>query len=402
MHGMTSGRFDIAIVGGGLAGGLLALAIHRAHPQLALGLFEAGDSYGGNHRWSWFPSDLSDEARTLLSVFPAAEWQTGYEVRFPKHNRILASPYRSLASRDFDAKLRQILPQSAIQTGSKIASLNANCLTLDSGETIQATRIIDTRDFAPSPDLSGGWQVFLGQHIRTHKPHGQTRPIIMDATVAQHGAFRFVYSLPLSPTEIFVEDTYYVDSPVLDRELLSGRTLAYAETQGWHGEIIAQEAGVLPVVTAGDGEAHRNRFAKNGVSLAGARGLFSHPLTSYTLPIAAENALAIARAADLPADELAQFVSQRAQSHWRSTRYYRALGRMLFDAAEPDKRYIIFERFYRLQEKLIERFYAARSTHFDKMRILTGRPPVAIGKAIAALLGKGTPLVLEDRHERSE
>jgi len=53
----------------------------------------------------------------------------------------------------------------------------------------------------------------------------------------------------------------------------------------------------------------------------------------------------------------------------------------------------VFERFYQLPEPLIERFYAARSTPLDKMRILTGKPPVPIFSAVKALLGKGAPLV---------
>ena len=66
---------------------------------------------------------------------------------------------------------------------------------------------------------------------------------------------------------------------------------------------------------------------------------------------------------------------------------------MLFQAAEPEERWRIFARFYRLPEPLIERFYAGRSTVFDKLRVLTGKPPVPIHRGFAALLGKGAPLV---------
>jgi len=58
---------------------------------------------------------------------------------------------------------------------------------------------------------------------------------------------------------------------------------------------------------------------------------------------------------------------------------------MRYRAAEPDARYRIFERFYRLSPRLIGRFYAGRSTTADKLRILSGKPPVPIGRAIAAL-----------------
>lgn len=388
-----SGSVDIAIVGGGLAGGLIALAVHRARPALSLALIEAGDSFGGNHRWSWFEGDLDAEAEVLLAAFPQKRWRGGHSVRFPGMVRHLAADYRSLASRDFDATLRRLLPQQAIRTGSRVAALDAAGVILEGGGRIAARAVIDCRDFAPSPHLTGGWQVFAGHHIRTRRPHSLSAPIIMDADVPQHGAYRFVYSLPLAEDEIFVEDTYYADSPALDQALLAERIAAYCKDKGWEGEVIAREAGVLPVVTGGDAAAHRAVFAQPGVALAGARGLFAHPLTSYTLPFAAGNALAIAEAADMDGRALAALVERRAAAHWRATRFYRDLGRMLFLAAAPEERWRIFARFYRLPEPLIERFYAGRSTVFDKLRVLTGKPPVPIHRGFAALLGKGAPLV---------
>ncbi len=390
---MSAQHFDLAIVGGGLAGGLTALAVHRANPDLSIALVEAGDSLGGNHRWSWFTTDLGEDGDALLAPFPRAELPGGNEVRFPGHRRVLSASYRSLSSADFDATLRRLLPQSAIRTGWRVDELSRGALTLSSGEEVPADRIIDCRDFAPSADLSGGWQVFMGRHIKLPAPHGLTRPIIMDAAVEQHGAYRFVYTLPLSRDELFIEDTYYADEPTLDRDALSDRVDAYAAANGWEGETIGSETGVLPVITHGNAAAHRARLAVPGVALAGARGLFTHPLTSYTVPIAVRNAIAIARNIHLGADDLAALVEGRALAHWRSTNFYRLLGRMLFDAAEPDERYRVFERFYRLPEPLIERFYAASSTLADKARILSGKPPVPVGKAIKALLGKGKPLV---------
>ena len=390
-----SNAVDLAIVGGGLAGGLIALAVQRAQPRLSLALIEAGESFGGNHRWSWFESDLGIEAEALLSCFAQKTWSGGHSVSFPGFERHLAANYRSLASGDFDSVLRRLLPQQAIRTRSRVAALDAGGVTLESGERITARAVIDCRDFAPTPHLTGGWQVFVGHHIRTARPHGLAAPIIMDADVAQHGAYRFVYSLPLAEDEVFVEDTYYTDDPVLDRQALAGRIAAYCEERGWAGKVIGEEAGVLPVVTGGDAPAHRAALALPGVALAGARGLFAHPLTSYTLPFAAENALAIARAVGMPGPALAALIDARAAAHWRATRYYRDLGRMLFQAAEPDARWRIFARFYSLPEPLIERFYSGRSTTWDKLRVLTGRPPVPIHRGLAALLGKGAPLVQE-------
>lgn len=390
---MDQGAVDVAIAGGGLAGGLTALAIHRAHPHMRLALLEAGETIGGNHRWSWFESDTGDAARALLAEFRKTEWNAGYDVRFPAHSRHLSTPYRSMASADFAALLASALPPGTIRTRTKVARLHAQGVVLDCGAQIPARTVIDCRNFVPTPQLRGGWQVFAGRHLRLAAPHGLTGPLIMDAKVEQFDAYRFVYLLPLTEREIFVEDTYYADSPALDREALDERIETYCAAQGWAGEAVGREAGVLPVIVGGDPAAHRASMSETGVALAGARGLFCHPLSSYTLPIALENARAIARHAALPGPQLAALMDKRARQHWRKTRFYRRLGRMLLDAAEPELRYRVFERFYRLPELLIERFYAARSTQADRMRVLLGKPPVPVGRAMVSLLGKGTPLV---------
>ena len=389
---------DMAIVGGGLAGGLAALAVHRAHPHLRLALFETGEILGGNHRWSWFASDLDADGTALLADFPTTQWPGSYDVFFPGLTRTLGSAYRSLASRDFDALLRRELPPEAIRMQCPVAELAPRHVTLADGEQIAARAVIDCRDFEPSPHLRGGWQVFMGRHLRTPEPHGVSRPIVMDARVRQHDAYRFVYTLPLGTDELFVEDTYYADSPTLDRAALSERVDRYCEGAAWRGEALGGETGVLPVITGGDFAAYRRSLGQTGIVRAGARGGFTHPLTSYTLPFAVANALALARHAALPGDQLAALFDTRARNHWRATRFYRDLGRMLFDAAKPAERYRIFERFYRLREPLIERFYAGRSTLADKLRILSGKPPVPVTGAIRALLGKGNPLV----HERAQ
>ena len=68
------------------------------------------------------------------------------------------------------------------------------------------------------------------------------------------------------------------------------------------------------------------------------------------------------------------------------------LTTMLFGAASPPERYRILERFYRLPERLIERFYAGQNSTADKLRILSGRPPVPIGAAVHSLAGRGKGL----------
>ena len=374
---MTGRGCDMAIVGGGLAGGLIALALRRARPALVVHLIEAGPAIGGNHRWSWFASDLSAEGEALMRGFPTVRWDGGYDVAFPGHAPHLATPYRSLASADFAAALEGELAPGTILTGRAATSFDADGVTLEGGERIAARAVIDCRGFAPSRHLAGGWQVFMGRRLRTAAPHGVERPAIMDATVAQLGGYRFVYVLPLGPHEIFVEDSYYQDTPVLDRSALAARLDDYAQAHGWHGEVVGEETGVLPVVTGGDFATFQDSQRIDGVGIAGARGGFGHPLTSYTVPFAVEIALAIAVQADLPGEAMAAMLEARARRHWRGTRFFRRLGQMMFGAS-PTERWPVFERFYRLDRRLIERFYAGRHTLGDRIRILWGKPPIPL------------------------
>ncbi len=396
---------DVVIVGGGLAGGLIALALHRHAPGCRFVLVEAGRTLGGHHRWSWFETDIRPASRGLMAGFDLNGWDAGYDITFPAYGRTLPTAYRSLASAEFHRALMAELPADRVLLETKAAALDAEGVTLSDGTRLAARRVIDCRPFKPSKHLAGGWQVFLGQHFRCEKPHGLTRPVIMDASVEQvapHGngeAYRFVYVLPISEDEVFVEDTYYADQPKMDAEVLKGRVAAYAAANGWKGEVIDQEAGILPVISGGDFGAACKEVAIPGVALAGARGGFSHPLTSYTLPFAVDNALAIARLIarrpEVTGAELAAFCTRRARRHWRATAYYRMLSRMLFEAAEPGKRVVVFEHFYALKGRLVERFYAGRSTWPDRLRILTGKPPVAIPRAIRALFSSGKPLNME-------
>lgn len=395
---MTAGILDFAVVGGGLSGGLIALALRRAHPDLAVALIERDKTLGGNHRWSWFASDLDAAGQALLGTMRTSGWDGGYDVRFPAHGRTLPTAYRSLASADFDAALRAALPPSALHTGATVRAIEGRAVALADGTRLAARCVIDCRGHTPSPHLTGGWQVFMGRHIRTADAHGVTRPIIMDARVeqlapdGQDAAYRFVYVLPLGERDLFVEDTYYADRPGLDEALLARRIDDYCALNGWHGEHIGSETGVLPVITGGDFKAFRGSQHIPGVAMAGARAGLVHPLTSYTLPQAVVTALAIAEAAGQPDADIAAMLDARAAAHWRATRFYRMLGAMLFGAAAPDRRFRIFERFYRLSGPLIERFYAARSTPADMARVLCGRPPVPISGAVRALLVRGAPM----------
>lgn len=390
-----SGRdADLAILGGGLAGGLTALALCALRPDLRVVLVEEGERCGGNHVWSFFDTDIDEDARWLVEPLVVHHWDS-HGVRFPGGDRTLPMGYNSITSARLDAVLEQALPVGMLLRGVGAVEAGAHHVTLADGRRIDTGAVIDARGSSRFPGLAGGWQKFVGQVVRTG-PHGMTAPIIMDARVEQHDGFRFVYVLPFSPDTLFVEDTYYSDTPRLDRDALAGRIADYLRDLGLTGEVLGEEQGVLPVVAGGDGAAFLNGGHGAGVARIGARAGLFHPLTSYSLPDAVRMALAIGHACSFTPGALEALCEGHALAHWRGGAWLRLLARLMFGAGLSGQRWRIFERFYRQSDGLIARFYAGRMRGRDRLRLLIGRPPVPLGRAIATLLGRGAPLARLD------
>jgi lycopene beta-cyclase len=377
---------DVAIVGGGLAGGLVALALKGRHPALDVRLIDADDVVGGNHIWSFFGSDVAEAHRWIVAPLVAHAWAR-YDIAFPHHARTIDEPYYSIRSEKLDAAVRRALPDHALLLGRKVLGVSATAVVLADGCRIEAKGVIDARGPGDLSTLSLGWQKFVGRELTLDAPHGAPDPRVMDATVEQLDGYRFVYCLPFADTEMFVEDTYYSDTPDLDVPVLIARIDAYASARGWAVREVGRiESGVLPVVWGGDFEAY---WRSSGMRIAkvGMRAGLFHPTTGYSLPDAVRTAALIAGRTEFSGAGLHDMTYALARKTWAQRGFYRMLDTMLFRAAEPAERYRILERFYRLSPRLIGRFYAGSSTFADKARILTGKPPVPISRAIRAIAG---------------
>lgn len=374
---------DLAIVGGGLAGGLIALALAHRRPEIDVLLVEAEATIGGNHIWSFFGSDVAGGDRWLIEPLVCHGWR-GYHIAFPMRRRQLDATYYTILSERLDAAVRAALPADRLLTGARASSLSPTAALLEDGTRIEAKAVIDARGPGDLGLLDLGWQKFVGQVVRTATPHGMEQPIVMDATVEQIDGYRFVYVLPLAPDRLLLEDTYYSDTPDLDRAALAARIADYAAAKGWVvTEIEREESGVLPVALGGDFDGYWQSGGK--AAKAGVRAALFHPTTGYSLPDAIRTALFVAGLADPASSALHDRLRDFAKAAWASRGFYRLLDRMLFRAAEPAGRYKVLERFYGLDAALIGRFYAARSTLADKVRVLSGRPPVPFFRALGVV-----------------
>ncbi len=380
----------MVVVGGGLAGSLLAYRLVAQRPDVDLVVLEAGVTLGGDHTWSFHEADLRPASYQGAVLDPgfvrplaSASW-AGHEVRFPEGARQLRGGYHAIRSRDLRVKLAPLLG-SRLRLGARVATLSPGGVTLEGGETLSAACVVDARGSAAF-GAACAWQTFFGVFLRTAADHGLARPLLMDATVPQRGGFRFLYVLPFGPRELLVEDTRYAASAAVDeagaREFLPG----YLRRLGIEGyEETGSEAGALPIPLLA---AARPAAVPGTVAVGVGAGLFQ-PTTGYSVRAAAlAAALFTQRASAYGLGGLAGVFDDYAAARWRDGAFYRRLNNMLFMAAAPSERWRVMAKFYRLDERVVSRFYRQELTAIDRLKILSGRPPVPIGRGLRAYFAR--------------
>jgi lycopene beta-cyclase len=364
--------YDVVLVGGGLGSTLALIALRARRPELSLALIEREAELGGNHTWCFHHRDVPPEAAAWLEPLVVARWP-GYSVKFPRRTRRVASPYACITS----AQLRRVVneryantAQVALYLRRTTREIGATSVLLEDGTRIHGRLIVDARGPLPEvPARDSGFQTFLGLELSVVAGHGLTEPVLMDATVSQRNGLRFMYVLPLDAERVLVEDTYISESAQLDEERASAEIMAYAQGLGLTVRgVLRRESGVLPMPSSGTGPR-----ADASPIVAGYRGGYFHPVTGYSLPLAVRFAEALSRSdlADLADSPLRAF----AAAHRRQLRFLFALTRIMFRWFAPEQRFAVLERFYRLPEGLIERFYAAQLTWLDRVRLFWGPWP---------------------------
>lgn len=396
---MTSDRSaDYALVGGGLQNSLIALALRARRPDARVVMIERGAALGGNHTWCFHAGDLDDDRASWVAPLVVHRWP-GYDVAFDSYTRALASPYACVTSE----RLAQVVgagvdgarvegaPKGGapldIWLGHEVVECSADRVVArgpGGTRTLHARVVIDARGPEQAPRDACGWQTFVGQELELTAPHGLTQPMLMDATVAQDDGFRFVYVLPLAEDRVLVEDTYYRDAPEIAAATWRARIADYVAARGWRiASVVREEQGALPLPW-------QPPTPRAGLPWrAGYAGGWFHPVTGYSFPIASRLAAAIAAlpvpsASDDPAAWCAA-LAPLVDGHARQLRFASRLARMLFHWFAPADRHRVLERFYRLPEDVIRRFYALELSAGDRARILIGRPPR--GLSLRGMLG---------------
>ncbi len=363
-------RFSVIVVGGGLQGALLGLRL-RGVAGVSVTLVERGHSLGGNHTWSFHEGDLTESQRKWLAPLVGHHWPS-YEVRFPGLQRTIHSRYSSINSEHLNRYASSTLNASEnvrLMLDVSVQHLEPRHVVLEGGQNLHADLVVDARGPEHYPATRVAYQKFVGLEVELSEAHHCNTVRLMDARMPQVDGFRFLYVLPLETRRLLIEDTYFTGDSSFDESLLTGRVLEYANANGWQVQrVLRTERGLLPLPLES-----RDVAMESGLIQAGYRGGWFHPVTGYSLPLAVRFADTVAQAIASPSwmDTLhAATGTQR-----RQFRFGVLLNQLLYGAFAPEDRWNVLERFYRLPEATISRFYASQMTLHDKARILCGRPP---------------------------
>lgn len=362
------------IVGGGLAGSLTALAVGQGG-LARVTLVEQDGALAGNHTWSFHESDLDEDGHRLIDGLVSHRWPR-YQVCFPGHTRTFESGYATIGSASFAALMHQQLAACGadVRLSTRVLEVGAGHVRLEGGAILTGDVVIDARGPQRArPADRAGYQKFVGLEVELDADAPWDAPLLMDATVEQVGGFRFIYVLPFSKRRVLIEETLYADGPELDVETSTRAVARYASDAGAKvARVVRQETGVLPLPI----DDRRSHDRAGGPIVLGYRGGFFHPVTGYSLPLAARVATALAPART--AAEARAAVQGVASALEPQQRFGRLLNRLTFEGLPAAARRGAFERFYRLPEPTIARFYASQSTVADRARVLLGRPPAGI------------------------
>lgn len=374
-------RADVIIVGGGLVGALTALKIATAKPSLSVVLIEAEDRLAGQNTWFFHDSDFTDiVSLEWLKPVISREWSES-SIQMPHLMRVRPGLCHAIRSEDLHRELKKRLGDNLLLE-SVATRLSESHVELQSGRIISGRCALDARGFANAPSKQGffGYKKFLSLEVELEAEHGMSAPVEMDASCPQLDGFRYFEVLPWNERVVQVTETFYSDTPEINRERILSSIRSFINRKGWTIKAERrEESGLvhLPLTS--------NYLTSNlgGEALPiGSRGGYYHTTRGSALADTIRFANFLASIEDLTTknarDGLLKF-----RRPWASRqRFYRLLNRWMFYAAESSLRYGVLQAIYEQPNEVATRFSAGLTTWTDRLRILTHRPQLPFDRAL--------------------
>ena len=255
-------RYDYILAGGGAAG--LSLAFRMMKEGLEdkrVLIIDLAQKNANDRTWCFW----SDEDE-LLDPIVAHRWSHIWFHGPERSHRWALNPYdyRMIRGSDFYEYTQRDLADrenvtflharvTAIEDGDIQADTPAR-VTVDDGRTFEADWVFDSLFFPREFSVDTGRYHFLKQHFvgwtvrTTESVFDPDAATMFDLRVPAYGDVRFMYLLPISPTESLVEYTLF-SSRLLEREEYEHEIRDYMARfyPGVEYEVVESEDGIIPM-----------------------------------------------------------------------------------------------------------------------------------------------------------
>jgi len=398
---LTSEKYDIVIIGGGLAG--LSLATRLASPRfqhLQVLVIEPRTHYVRDRTWCYWANQRDRQGQVPIPNHPfeaavAVAWPSWEVMHGVPNTPSYAAVEKSArhvyemipADRFYEDAERAIASTTHIKllkgVSVREAVIDCDHVTIETNHgTVQAALAFDSRP--PENVSNAAWiQRFQGFELETEVPiFNVNRATLMDFTVtcdadSEAGRVHFIYVLPLSARRALVEDTWFapasdkcsdVDYQAHIKTYLKRRFAL--ETY----EVVHREQGVIPMDPLLRPSKHASRLVKIGT--AGGMARASSGYAFFETQRACDAIAAKLATRDVLSKEFLLPRWRKDVSYWMDGIFLRVLKQ--YPALAPK---IFFDLFAKVPPDALARFLSGVATPLDAALVVSACPKMPFLKA---------------------